>query len=128
MTRNSTFDNLEQNQKDAITRHLSLFMAKNKEINLSAIRETDKAKVLHLEDSLSVMQEIDAAPEGLYIDLGSGGGFPGIPLAVASGRPTVLVESVKKKAKALEEFSKQLNLSRQIKIECNRIEELPHEY
>ena len=128
MNRNSIYKNLDPNKKDAIDRHLSLLMEKNKLLNLTAIKDLEAGKVLHLEDSLCALPEILDAPEGLYMDLGSGGGFPGITLALASGRETVLVESVKKKAAALEEFCEELDLADQVKVEAERIEELPESY
>ncbi|MCF0232292.1 MAG: 16S rRNA (guanine(527)-N(7))-methyltransferase RsmG [Enterococcus sp.] len=128
MNRSSIYKNLENQKKDAIDRHLSLVMEKNKVLNLTAIRDLEDAKVLHLEDSLCGLPELESAPEGIYMDLGSGGGFPGVPLAIASGRDTVLIESVKKKAKALEEFCEALGLSTQIKVEAGRIEELTSKY
>ena len=128
MNRSSIYKNLENQKKDAIDRHLSLVMEKNKVLNLTAIRDLEDAKVLHVEDSLCGLPEFESALEGLYMDLGSGGGFPGVPLAIASGRDTVLIESVKKKAKALEEFCEALGLSTQIKVEAGRIEELTSKY
>ncbi len=64
------------------------------------------------------------APQGLYGDLGTGGGFPGIPLAIVTGRDTVLVDSVQKKIKVLDDIVAQLGLSAQITSFAGRIEDL----
>ncbi|MCF0104595.1 MAG: 16S rRNA (guanine(527)-N(7))-methyltransferase RsmG [Eggerthellaceae bacterium] len=103
-------------------------METNKRLNLTSIKDHEIGKVLHLEDSLCALPEIVEWHEGLYIDFGSGGGFPGIPLAISTGKETVLVESVKKKAKALVEFCEELDLVNQVHIEDVRIEELPESY
>ncbi|MCF0225370.1 MAG: class I SAM-dependent methyltransferase [Fibrobacter sp.] len=128
MTRTLIFNNLSQEKKDAINRHLFLVMEKNKEMNLSAIRNIEEAKVLHIEDSLAALPELEDTQEGLYMDLGSGGGFPGIPLAIASGKKTMLVEATKKKANALSEFCKELDLENQVSVKDKRIEEITKEY
>ena len=80
--------------------------------------------MLHIEDSLVGLEEVSEAPEGLYGDLGSGGGFPGVPLALATGRETVLVDSVKKKMAIVQQAVNQLGLGRQITTCSDRIEDL----
>ena len=70
------------------------------------------------------MEEFSKAPEGLYADLGSGGGFPGVPLALASGRKTLLVDSVKKKMNAIDEILHDMNLDEYISTYDDRIETL----
>ena len=74
------------------------------------------------------MPEVNEAPAGLYGDLGSGGGFPGVPLALATGRKTLLVDSVKKKMAIVQSALDDLSLSEQISTSSERIEDLPLEY
>ena len=76
-------------------RYLDLILEANKRTNLTRITSREEAEVLHLEDSWVGLPEINRAPAGRYGDLGSGGGFPGVPIALATGRETVLVDSVK---------------------------------
>ena len=52
----------------------------NRTYSLTALREQDKAVSHHLLDSLAVLPFV---PEGTLLDVGSGGGMPGIPLAIA---------------------------------------------
>ncbi|HLY15366.1 MAG TPA: 16S rRNA (guanine(527)-N(7))-methyltransferase RsmG [Candidatus Limnocylindrales bacterium] len=79
--------------------HLRLLLAWNQAINLSAIRDPVAAVREHILDSLSAVHVLrERAIEGL-LDLGSGGGYPGLPLALAvPARRSLLVESVGKKA------------------------------
>lgn len=113
----------EQNQV-LLDRYLELVLEVNKSINLTRIDSIEQARILHIEDSLSALPEFLDAPEGLYGDLGSGGGFPGIPLAIVSCRQTVLVDSVQKKMKALEGIISELGLSNRVTTYAGRIEDL----
>lgn len=84
--------------------YLSEVLVANQRVNLTAIREMDDALRLHLEDSLSALPEVDEAPEGVLLDIGTGGGFPGVPLGIATGRPVVLADSVRKKVAVVDEI------------------------
>lgn len=114
-----------QTESDAlIEKYLEEVLSVNKKINLTRITEPDEARLLHVEDSLSVLDELNAAPDGLYGDLGSGGGFPGVPLGITSKRQTVLIDSVKKKMAAVKDILDTLELSDKITTYDGRIEEL----
>ncbi len=89
-------------QASLLLAHLSLVLEANRHFNLTAIRTWREGMALHIADSLTALTAVDAAPAGPLADLGSGAGYPGIPLAVLSGRPAVLVESSEKKARFLE--------------------------
>ena len=108
---------------ELLNKHLDLVVKANETTNITRIVSWESAQVLHIEDSLSALSEFETAPEGLYGDLGSGAGFPGIPIAIETGRETVLVESVKKKAALLEQFAQELGLSN-ITVFPGRAEEL----
>ena len=94
-----------------ITEYMESILKVNENINLTRISDDESAKLLHIEDSLSILPEISNAPDGKYIDLGSGGGFPGVPIGIASERETVLIDSVKKKMNAVDEILKELGIS-----------------
>ena len=66
--------------------YVALLYKWNKTYSLTALKEQDKAVSHHLLDSLSILPFI---PAGRLLDVGSGGGTPGIPLAIA--RPDVAV-------------------------------------
>lgn len=109
---------------ELIRRHLELVLEENKTTNLTRISSYEEGELLHIEDSLAGLPEIESAPAGLYGDLGTGGGYPGIPLAITTGRDTVLVDSVKKKASILDRIIRDLGLSDQITTYNGRIESL----
>lgn len=88
---------------------LSLFIAYNSHTNLSAIRDEEDIIIKHFIDSLSILRAVNL--EGKILDIGSGGGFPGIPLKIIqpSLRMTLL-DSVGKKVKAMSHFIQELGL------------------
>jgi 16S rRNA (guanine527-N7)-methyltransferase len=95
---------VEHTSEELLREHLAWVLATNKTHNLTAITEEDEAWRLHVIDSLAILPEVQSAPEGPLLDIGSGGGFPGVPLAIMSARETVCLDSVKKKSDALVEF------------------------
>jgi len=86
--------------REALDAQTRLLLAWNAAINLTAIRTPEQVARLHLVDSLSAVRLIDrlAPPEPAMADIGSGGGMPGLPLAVAlpAGR-LMAIDSVAKK-------------------------------
>ena len=87
---------LSPEQLKQLGRHVDLLLKWNKSINLTSITDPDEVGEKHVLDSLAV---VPVLPSGSLLDAGSGGGFPGIPAAIA--RPeldVVLVDSVQKKA------------------------------
>lgn len=99
---------LSNEQIHLLIMHLEWLLETNEVINLTSIRGTESALRLHVVDSLAALPDLEAAPGGSFLDLGTGGGFPGIPLHIASGRPVVLLDSVGKKAAALAAFAESL--------------------
>ncbi len=118
----------EDKTMSLMQRYLDSILEANKVTNLTRITDGEQARLLHIEDSLVGLPEVNEAPTGLYGDLGSGGGFPGVPLALATGRKTLLVDSVKKKMAIVQSALDDLSLSEQISTSSERIEDLPLEY
>ena len=85
-------------------RHLDYVLTTNSSIRLTAIHSKEEGERLHILDSLMVLPEVLSAPEGRMLDIGTGGGYPGIPLALAAERSVDLLDSVQKKARAIEDF------------------------
>jgi len=118
----SVFEELDQTKRELMLKHLELVIEANKTSNLTRITSVDEAMVLHVEDSLSALPEMKTAPDGFYGDMGSGAGFPGIPLAIATGRQTLLIDARKKKMDILSSIIKELGLEHQVDVYAGRAE------
>ena len=79
---------------DLLKRHLELVIEANKTTNITRISTWEEGMLLHVEDSLVGLPEVMDAPAGRMADIGSGAGYPGIPLAIESGRQTILSSMV----------------------------------
>lgn len=110
--------------KKKLEKHLNLVLDANKKVNLTSITDYKEAQILHIEDSLCAVDIINNLKNGELVDIGSGAGYPGIPLAIMSNRKTTLVETVRKKADWLKFFVTELNLNSQIFVYNGRSEEL----
>lgn len=85
-------------------------METNAQINLSAIRDADEIIEKHFIDSLMLAIFFDI--EGKVADMGTGGGFPGIPLAITHPDANfTLIDSVGKKLKCIDTFTQKLELN-----------------
>lgn len=107
--------------------HLRLVLEANQITNITAIRDYDEGWRLHVLDSFDGLLELEAAPKGPFADMGSGAGYPGIPLAIETGREALLIDSVQKKAKILESFVQKLGLEN-VSVLGERIETVSLEY
>lgn len=108
--------------QDMLREHTRLVLEANKTTNLTRIAEWDEAMRLHVVDSLMCLPEINEAPKGSVVDIGSGAGYPGIPLAIVTGRRVVLLESINKKASFLEAAVRELRLGK-VSVLAQRAEE-----
>ena len=98
-----------------------LLLEANKNISLTGIKNPKEAVIKHTIDSLSVSSAIEGEK---IVDIGSGGGTPGIPLAIANpDKKFYLVDSVLKKIKFLDEAVKVLELNN-IETICDRGENI----
>lgn len=103
---------LERSARAKLLDYVALLAKWNKTYNLTAIREPAAMVVHHLLDSLAAAPHLPLPPSGRLADIGSGGGMPGIPLAIA--RPDVHVslnDSNAKKAAFLRQATMELKLS-----------------
>lgn len=90
----------------------NIFEEKNKHINLSAIRDTEGIWEKHILDSLSALPLIQKIQPSTVIDMGTGGGFPTLPLAICFPEIQFFpLDSVQKKLKCVAEFVEHLSLS-----------------
>lgn len=111
---------ISDHEAELIVRHAYLVLEANSRLNLTRIVESDDVLVLHIADSLAFLPHVEPL-QGLVLDLGSGAGYPGIPLA-ALGHTVTLCESIRKKAGFLSEAVSELGLP--CPIEARRAEEI----
>lgn len=98
-----------------------LLLKWNKTYNLTALRDPDQAISHHLLDSLAILPHVGDGP---LLDVGSGGGLPGIPLAIA--RPDLavcMVDTVQKKTTFLQQAVIELGL-KNVTVHHARVEEM----
>ncbi|HVV96644.1 MAG TPA: 16S rRNA (guanine(527)-N(7))-methyltransferase RsmG [Rhodanobacteraceae bacterium] len=109
---------------DAIERlldYVDLLVRWNGAFNLTAVRDPAEMVTRHLLDSLAILPYVIGAT---LVDLGSGAGLPGIPIAIATpGREIVLVDSNGKKARFLREAVRRLGLAK-TRVAESRVEDL----
>jgi 16S rRNA (guanine527-N7)-methyltransferase len=79
-------------------------------VDLVSPGDLDRLESRHIADSLKALAAVEDAPAGPAVDVGSGAGLPGIPLAIASGRPWRLLEPRLRRAAFLEEVVRELSL------------------
>src|SRR5579885_1805916 len=94
---------LSEEQHRQLAGYLDLLASGNQKMNLTGITERESAEIAHIGDALTLLPFLRAERISI-VDVGSGGGVPGIPLAIA--RPdtrVVLIEATKKKAGFLAE-------------------------
>jgi 16S rRNA (guanine527-N7)-methyltransferase len=94
---------------DQLTRYLDLLVKWNRVYNLTAIRDEARLVSHHVLDSLAVVSHL---PDGNMVDVGSGAGLPGIPIAISCpGRVVTLLDSNHKKSAFLTQVIAELGLA-----------------
>lgn len=117
-------DLTEHDRKRLLT-YVALLAKWNQTYNLTAVREPEKMVTHHLLDCLAVLPHVDGEST---VDVGSGAGLPGIPLAIARPQWQVtLVESNHKKASFLRQVKMELMLTN-VMVHGGRVEELQSKF
>ena len=105
------FPNLSDEQIEKFEKLLPLYEFWNEQINVISRKDLESFNERHLLHSLGIAKIIEFVPGSKVLDIGTGGGFPGIPLAILF--PEVkftLVDSIGKKIKVVNEVAKTLDL------------------
>jgi 16S rRNA (guanine527-N7)-methyltransferase len=93
---------IDENHVEQFMRYLAHLIEWNKAINLTAIIDPKEIIIKHFVDSLVALVATSFPQNGVVLDVGSGGGFPGIPLKIVrSDMRLVLVEPIQKKCSFL---------------------------
>ena len=122
------FPNLTDEQKERFAALDGLYRDWNAKINVISRQDIDALYEKHVLHSLSIAKVVNFKPGTEILDVGTGGGFPGIPLAILY--PMVdfhLVDSIGKKIKVVQEVANALGL-KNVKAEQARVEQLTTTY
>jgi len=114
---------LTRRQREQLRTHFTLLLQWNAKINLTSIRSPEEIATRHFEESL-LLATLIPAPSGPMVDIGSGAGFPGLPLKIAwPDVETILLEPNHKKSTFLKEVARSSGLEG-IEVRAERLEQV----
>lgn len=122
------FPNLSNDQISKFEKLKELYSYWNNQINVISRKDIDELYARHVLHSLAISNIIQFKPGTEVLDIGTGGGFPGIPLAILFPDTKFhLVDSIGKKIKVVQEISETLDLTN-VNAEHARAEKLNKQY
>ena len=122
------FPNLTQLQISQISQLKELYKDWNLKINVVSRKDIDELYLRHVLHSLGIAKVVQFKPNTKVLDVGTGGGFPGIPLAILFPETQFhLVDSIGKKIKVVNDVTEGLGLQN-IKTTHGRVEEIKGTY
>ncbi len=122
------FPNLSAVQKSQFEQLMDLYSEWNEKINVVSRKDIENLYTNHVLHSLGITKIIQFKPQANILDVGTGGGFPGIPLAILFPETNFhLVDSIGKKIKVVNEVAHEIKL-KNVVAEQLRVEELDAKY
>ncbi|MCG2460094.1 16S rRNA (guanine(527)-N(7))-methyltransferase RsmG [Flavobacteriaceae bacterium F89] len=122
------FPNLNEIQQDQFLRLEKLYHDWNTKINVVSRKDIDELYLRHVLHSMGIAKIQEFLPGTSVLDVGTGGGFPGIPLAILFPETRfTLVDAIGKKIKVVEEVVHGLELTN-VATKNQRVEELEEQY
>lgn len=119
---------LNSNKINAFEKYMELFLNKNACINLISKKDEEFLFEKHIFDSLAINKFLKSPKEKTLLDIGTGGGFPSVPLAILYENLQIFaMDSIKKKINAIEEMKLELNIDNLHPI-CGRVENDSQKY
>ncbi len=122
------FPDLSDEQKDQFQRLEALYTEWNAQINVISRKDTENFYERHVLHSLAITKVMSFTDGSKILDIGTGGGFPGIPLAILFPNCNfLLVDSIGKKIKVVKEVAKALGL-KNVRAEHERAENIKEQF
>ena len=119
------FTDIEQETWEKLHEYTSLLRDWNDKINLVSRKDTDRLEIKHLAHCLTITKFLRLMPKARLLDVGTGGGLPGIPLAICYPEARfTLMDSIGKKVMVVEDMVNRLGLQN-AEVIRGRVEELP---
>lgn len=122
------FPDLNEKQITQLSSLKNIYETWNSKINVISRKDIENIYIRHILHSLSIAKFIKFKRDATILDLGTGGGFPGIPLAIIFPDSNfILVDSIRKKIAVVDEVVKELGL-KNINSQWSRAEDLDYSY